>query len=231
VGASCAFIYVLDTAYVLYAFDPQALTFTTIGPLDCPGVGQAVLPSLAIDDNRVLWATGAKNELYQVDPQNAHCTPTSFPPPPALTDQVGIGFVGDALYLSTEPSLYRVDQPSWQVTDVGEFQPDPAPEEGLGPSLAGTSDGRLFAVWLGPPTVGEIDPSSAAVLWSLPVTTESDKAYAVAVWGGALWLFLIPSTSGSIVRYDLSTNTLTPVLPPGTTPFVLSAAASPACSP
>ncbi len=174
-GASCAFVYVLDTGFILYAFDPKALTFTTIGTLDCPGVGEAGLPGMAIDDDHVLWAAGAKDELYQIDPQNAHCTPTSFPPPAALTDQVGIGFVADTLYLSTEPSLYRVDQPSWQITDVGDFQPNPAPGEGQGPSLAGTSDGRLFGLWLGPPTLGEIDPTSSAVLWSLPVVTSSGQ--------------------------------------------------------
>ena len=58
-----------------------------------------------------------------------------------------------------------------------------------------------------------------------------DKVYAVAPLGGDLWIFTFPTPGGAIVRYDLSTKTMTPVASPSTAPFVVSAAAPLACSP
>jgi hypothetical protein len=150
----------------------------------------------------------------------------------------GIGFAAKTpgslagmLYLSAFQSLYRIDTQTLQTTTIGSFQPNPSPLLSNGPSLAGTRDARLFALWLGVPTLAEVDPSSAQVLWSMPVLTTAGKAYAVAAWGSALWIFTLPTPAGSIVRYDLATKTMTHVVATGPTPEVLSAAAPPACSP
>jgi hypothetical protein len=194
---------------------------------------------MAIDEQGVVWViSDASFNLYQIDPSDAHCTQTSYQPPQALMNTGGIGFAAKApgslagvLYLSAFQSLYQIDPQTLQTTTIGSFQPLPSPSLTDGPSLAGTRDGRLFALWLGAPTLAEVDPSSAQVLWSMPVPTTASKAYAVAAWSGALWIFTLPTAAGSIVRYDLATKTMTHVMATGTAPVVLSAAAPPACSP
>jgi hypothetical protein len=227
----------MDDKNVLSAFDPKALTFSEIGVVDCfpqPNLSRA----LAIDANGTLWATSdASYDIYQIDTSTAHCTKTSYQPPAGFLNNGAITFaasmpgsVAETLYMDTGQAIYTVDPQNWQTTMVGAFQPNPQPVNGDGPALTGTSDARLFSLWVEPSMLAEIDPSSGALLSSTTVPDIPDKAWAMAAWGGGLWIFALPSPSGAVFRYDLSTKSATPVAV-SNPPNILSATTPLACSP
>jgi hypothetical protein len=219
--------YVLDGANVtqqaLYSFDPATLTVTEIGPLACPMVAGSDLPPLAmaLDRQGTLWAL-AGAALYHIDTRDARCTATAFQPSADMMNvRLGIGFASDTpggstetAYLSTPKGLAKLDQQSLQVTPIGDFDADFFVVPDWGPTLAGTSDAQLFGVWGGFAVLGRIDPSSAHIeSWSqLPATV--NKGYAAIVWGGDVWIFGDPSSTGSaVLRHDTSTGTTTTVVP------------------
>src|SRR5262249_1653864 len=157
---ACSVIYVADSTNNFQTFDPTTLAFSKIGPIDCPTFGPNVLSrGMAVDGNGVVWITSdASYDLYQIDPKTAHCTQTPFQPPPAWLNSGGIGFAAsmpgstaENLYVGTSQTLYEVDPQTFVITPIGAYQPNPNPVLAGGPSLAGTSDARLFGLWMGPP--------------------------------------------------------------------------------
>jgi hypothetical protein len=79
---SCGVIYVADSKNNLQTFDPTTLAFSKIGPIDCPFGPNALSRAMAIDRKGGVWITSdASFDLYQIDPQTAHCTQTPFQPP------------------------------------------------------------------------------------------------------------------------------------------------------
>jgi hypothetical protein len=220
--------YVLDgatpTQQALYSFDPATLAIAKIGPLACPviaGSSESTPLAMALDRQGTLWALAVgRQSLYHIDPRDASCTATAFQPSADMMNvRLGIGFVSDTpggtetAYLSTPTGLARLDQQTLQVTPIGNFDVNPGLTDGLGPTLAGTSDGQLFGVsWL----LGgllRIDPSNAHIISTSQLPATVNKGFGAAVWGGDVWIFGDPTSAGSsVTRYDPSTGATTTVL-------------------
>ncbi len=198
-------------------FDPKTLTFTDIGPLNCPGTASTPF-SMAVDQDAVAWVGFSDGQLFRVDTTTAACTATSFQPDQDGMLEFGMGFVFDpstgidTLFVaggsaeSAGPStLATIAFPSLVLSPVGQLD--------VGwPELTGTGDGQLwgfvpsFVSATGISEMYRFDPASGAVLTTYPLpslTTVGD--FATKFWGGSFWIFLGPS----IFEVDRATGAVT----------------------
>lgn len=199
-------VYVISDDGVLSSYDPQTHAFAEVGPIPC---GDFAPYSMAVDREGNAWvllldniphATVAKG-LFAVDVQAAAgCDP--IPYAEGLFGVFGTSFVTNSAMDSCERFYvhsYSGQGPFSEGPDTGHLG---VLEEGVleslgtidfdGGELAGTGDGRLFALAGAEPTrIIEYDkltaqPRQTYALTGLPRTNAS----AMAFWGGDFYLFV-----------------------------------------
>lgn len=230
--ADTTFIYVIGNDNMLYAFNPPAGTFKTIGRIACPDTRGEAPFSMAVDRRGtayVVFSSNARNSaggrLYRVSTATAACTGTSFVPGQRGFRQFGMGFSTDengpaeTLYIAGSEQqegdargLASIALNSFAIRPIGTFVPDVQRAE-----LTGTGDGRLFAFYtredeLGS-YVGELDKNTARLIAEtrLPTVVQG-QGWAFAFWGGDFYLFVGPSANTTrVLRYRPADGSVTEV--------------------
>jgi hypothetical protein len=212
-------VYVVSQENSLYSFDPSTLTFTLVGPLDCPANGFQPF-SMAVDRQGYAWVLYTGGRIWKVDIKTAHCTATAYQPNQHGFQQFGMGFSSNSAN-STDETLYlanyggsgiaALDTTSLVVTPVGQYDQIHSAAE-----LTGTGDARLFGFFETTPiNIAEIDKTNSHILSQHPEPNISiGAAWAFAFWGGSFWLFTNPNSTGSQVdQYDPMTGNTNTVVP------------------
>jgi hypothetical protein len=186
-------IYVLDKdASSLSTFDPDTLTLTTLGTLDCDTWSTPA--SMGVARDGVGYVRFGDNEVFSVDLETLDCTSTSYSERASEFGSFGMGFATesahtwrDQLFVANSRQLGRIDPTTWQVTTLGTL---PSQAE-----LTGTGDGELWGVLPleSPMTVVELDHATGSVLQTIRVGTTLDisnlDTFAFAAWDGDFYLF------------------------------------------
>ena len=187
-------IYVLsrdDSA--LYLFDPDALTFSSLGRLSC---GTSASPgSMAVSRDGQVFVRLSDNTLYAVDLATMACTRTAYSDRSTGFDSFGMGYATDdadtwrdQLYVANEERVGRLDTETWEITPIASM---PSQSE-----LTGNAAGELWAFLPleSPAQLIEVDKDDGARLNTLrlprfPSATDIDT-FAFAGWGGSFYLFV-----------------------------------------
>jgi len=256
------------TDIALYKLDPQMLGLRRIGPVECWPF------SIAVERNGTVWGLGDNEKLYTFGP-DASCHKLSYVIEQHDFGHFHIAFAagnaGDKAEKSGE-TLFASDERRDRDSDNAPSEDDePRESRGLGRldrdkltlsvdgtylrggepnanpcSIAGTGDGRLFALCpggeltevelrrdAGAPKVGvplrKIDVEGSA--WPHPAQTRP-----IAFWGGAIWLFAQPCDLTSpcdgkgspVIRVDVATRRATRYTD---LPIVVRAAGASTCAP
>jgi hypothetical protein len=202
VGAS-RWIYAVDDVGMFSRFDPSTLTFTKIGPLNCPSDSSPF--SMAVDQNAVAWVVYQDGNLYKVDTGTGRCEATNFQANQPGFAEFGMGFVFDpstgidTLYIAGNDDLGNpwsnlgtLSFPSLEVTPIGLITAGNA-------ELTGTGDGSLWAFVPsgetpdGQAVLARLDPTSGATLESYfypSLSSVPSSGWTVKFWGGSFWIFL-----------------------------------------
>jgi hypothetical protein len=214
--AAAKLVYVISEEKDLYSFTPNTLTFTKIGPLDCPGaVGIPV--SMAVDRTGTAWINYASGALYKASTTDGKCADSGFAPNQAGFAKFGMAFVSDAagstnetLFISgllgtTGKGLGKIDTKTLTLTMIHDY---PAPLTGVPAELTGNGAGQLFGFFnTSPATLAQIDGTTAVTSNSQALTTlGASNAFAFSFWGGDFWLYTTDGTVPSKVTQRKSTG-------------------------
>lgn len=186
-------IYVLDQdSESLAIFDPDTLSLTTLGTLDCNSWSTPA--SMGIARDGVGYVRYGDNEVFEVDLTTLDCTATTYSERSTGFGSFGMGFATesastwrDQLFVANSRQLARVDPATWQLTTLGTL---PSQAE-----LTGTGSGELWGVLPleSPLTVVELDHATGSVLQTIRVATTLDisnlDTFAFAAWDGEFYLF------------------------------------------
>jgi hypothetical protein len=214
------YIYVVTGDNRLLAFKPQSNDIELKGTLDCPAMGTPF--SMAVSRDAIAQILYTDGRIYEVDIEDASCTPTSYVPaePDDPFFQFGMGYAaneeddGETLFVAgitfSEPSagLARIDTETYERTFVGPFTENPGDAIELTPT--GT-DGPLYGYFLNSPPPGgtlvQIDPASGAIVESTFLNIGNGSgSLAVAWWGGDFYVFFGQGGSTTVTRYDPGTT-------------------------
>ncbi len=209
-ATAARWVYLVDSDQSFLRFQPDDLSITTVGRLDCVG---GVSPfSMSVDRNGQAWVLHQDRRIYKVSTTDASCTPTDYTPNQNGLELFGMGFAADA-DMSTEETLFvagggsssvasgtstlaSIDDVSLALSTVGSLPG--------WPELTGTGSGELWGFFpdTSPPSVRRIDKSTATTTESfgMPALSGSTPAaWAFAFWGGRFYVFyqalLDPSTN------------------------------------
>ncbi len=238
-------VYVVTLGGSLYKFDPPTLTFTKVGPLQCPSNGKP--NSMAIDRSATAWVNYTTGEIFKVNTSDASCTASGWAPrqlgKPFST--MGMGFSVDTadgtsetlfvsdVGLTSGMGLAKIDLGSMGLQPISSFG---SPHTGGTAELTGTGDGRLFAfVLLGAPALSQLDKSNAKILsnTSLPIPGGT-VAWAFSFWGGVFYLYTSPcdgvicQTGSTVTKFDPVSKASTIVKQ---VPFIIDGAGVSTCAP
>jgi hypothetical protein len=211
----------------LMRFDPEALTYTDIGLIDCALDGD-FLRSMAVDRNGTAWVSTSRGALFAVDTTTAACRATGLATGQEQVHNYGMGFatVGDTsqekLFITAEGGwwmdglayrrLLTIDLPTLTLSLVGDIEaPTPANME-----LTGTGDGRLFGMVLDVRnlrniivSIERLDPDTGGTLERKVVPFDPKAGFAFAQWGGHFWLFsAAPDGSARVAEYDFAAGSV-----------------------
>lgn len=237
-GDGCAedarWIYVVDRSGTLLRFQPDSLTFTAVGPLNCP-VAAGVTPfSMSVDRDAMAWVVYQNGQLFNASTSDASCTATSFVPNQAGFENFGMGFVSDSagsssetLFVAGGPSLDMLLGTSSRLASIDTSSLTLTPRSGtLGgwPELTGTGAGDLYGFFPvtdpfagGVTTVKRIDRDSGTPIETFNLTelnTTGVTAWAFAFWGGRFYIFVEVSLGGTAVhRFEPMSGTFETVVP------------------
>jgi len=214
-GGDCAdaarWVYLVDSDRTLMRFQPDDLSITPIGVLNCPGGSTPF--SMSVDRDARAWVLHQDRRIYYVSTTDASCAPSDFAPNQSGIELFGMGFVADA-DMSDEETLFvaggselsiasgnatlsSIDDASLVLSTIG----------GLPgwPELTGTGSGELWGFFpdTSPPSVRRIDKADGNTLQTFPLAELgggiSPSAWAFAFWGGRFYVFyqdlLDPSTN------------------------------------
>ncbi len=209
----------------LYQFNPEDVSYTHVGKLECPGV---FLRSMAVDRDGTGWGSMGDGSLVQINTETAECSASGMETRQHSISRYGMGYatVGatetEKLYITAEGSDWsgQPDSPYRKLavinTDtlvidlVGDLEaPVPANME-----LTGTGDGRLFGMVLDVRdlrniivSVDELNADTGATIESKVVPLEANGGFAFAHWGGDFWLFT-ESDEGlaRVAQFDFDTG-------------------------
>lgn len=209
----------------LMRFDPEALTYTDIGVVDCALDGD-FLRSMAVDRNGTAWVSTNRGALFTVDTNTASCRATGMETGQEQVRNFGMGFatIGDTsaeqLFITAEGGwwmdgiayrrLLTIDRSTLTLHLVGELEaPTPANME-----LTGTGDGRLFGMVLDVRnlrniivSIEQLDPDTGSTLARQVVPFDPKSGFAFAQWGGHFWLFsAAPDGSARVAEYDFAAD-------------------------
>ena len=186
-------IYVLDKdSASLSIFDPDTLSLTELGTLDCDTWSTPA--SMGVARDGLGYVRYGDNEVFAVDLTTLDCISTSYSERATGFGSFGMGFATesastwrDQLFVANSRQLARIDPSTWQLTTLGTL---PSQAE-----LTGTGSGELWAVLPleSPLSVVELDHASGSVLQTIRVGTTLNIAnldtFAFAAWGGEFYLF------------------------------------------
>lgn len=186
----------------LLAFDPVDRVFVEIGPMACPT--RATAHSMSVDRSNRAWVLFSDGQMFWVDTADASCRESSWTPGDQGFYRFGMGFVrdpdgGDALYISSDDWLGRVDPATGRATIVGQL-----PGGETDPELAGGDADALFAYYPGVARsyVARLDRHTGAAVetWPLPVLPGHATAWAAASLGGRLHVFVTAADEQGVPR-------------------------------
>jgi len=221
----CDGIFVFQEDERLAFFDPNQLTFHTIGKLNCPVGGGATPFSMAVDHAGLAWVEYTDGSLFNVDTYTAQCKPTMYMRGQHGFVTFGMGFAADApnspnetLYVArgdfggmgATPELGSIDTKSLLLTDLA-----PLPDRA---ELTGNGAGELWGFFAAVnPHYGRIDKMSGTVSPDISAQALGDvsqDAFAFGTFGGVFYVFLAPANSSTTVYLlDPNKQSVTPVLP------------------
>ncbi len=214
----------------LYRFDPEALTFTLLGYLDCPVSGTF---SMAIDRRGIAWIVFGSGVLVNVRLDTLKCTEVLLNTVSAQPPNVfGMAFVADdspaheSLFLLND-SLYRVDRTTRDTARVGSTSLPGVAE------LTGTDDGQLYGYSGESGVIAQLDKTTGTSIKSYRTPLIDQGVLALAQWGGDFWLFTGVRSSGILVdrvtRFSPATGEFKEVL--SNTGIHILGAGSSTCAP
>ncbi len=218
-------IYVVDENRRLVQFQPDEMTFNTIGTLSCPAGGSATPFSMSVDRSATAWVLYSNGQLFAVSTLDASCETTSFEPNQAGFELFGMGYVADSAGSASETlfiaggarsniaagraNLGRVD--GLMVSPLGSVPG--------WPELTGTGLGELyaFAPQTSPPSVHQIDKTRGGSVREFPLSAippTRGGAWAFGFWGGRFYIFLQGDTdpSTNVWRLDPSDGSVAQIL-------------------
>ncbi len=192
-------VYVVSDFGDLYSFKPDALAFTKIGRLSCPGSG--TFNSMAVDRSGVAWVNDINGRLFQVQTSDASCTATTYQPRQGGFARMGMAYSTDGASQSSEQlyvdgldtgtqglGLYRIDTSALRASVIGRHTGTLARAQA---ELTGTGDGRLYGFFATQPAVlAQIDRATGATSNLVSLTNVSTgTAWAFSFWGGDFWFY------------------------------------------
>lgn len=234
--------YVVSKENDLYTFDPQALTFTKVGRLDCPTAGNPT--SMAIDRTGTAWVNYADGSLFKVSTKDASCAATSF-----AKNQKGFLKFGMAFATNgpnpTEETLYisglvdpdgkgfgKIDLGTLTITMLGDYSNNLAKKAA---EMTGTGDGHLYGFFTTQPqaTLAEINRENGATSNEKSLAGVSvGNAFAQTFWGGDFWFYTAEGTSPSkVTQLRASGNGEIAVVVPDVGGFRIVGAGVSTCAP
>ncbi|HEY8075493.1 MAG TPA: hypothetical protein VIF62_15320 [Labilithrix sp.] len=216
-------VYVVSEENDLYSFQPNKLTFTKIGPLNCPSSSSP--NSMAVDRSGTAWVNYSDGSLFKVSTADASCQATSFQPDQHNFVKFGMAFATNSATTTAETlfvcgivdgasgpgdglGLATIDLSTFLLTPVGDFSGDLM---GHGAELTGTGDGRLFGFFTTQPyaKVAQIAESSAATTGEKTLNgVNTGQAWAFSFWGGDFWFYTAqgPSAPSTVTRLKTATD-------------------------
>ncbi len=213
----------------LFTLDPPTLTTHLLGALDCPTAANPW--SLTASSSGAVYVIYDDWNIYEIDPKTLACNTT-----PYVTDQLGLS-EGTGITIAPTPSGERLyvygqdrfnnseldvtDLTSFVLTNVGTVTPPPAASS-YPLDIRADAFGRIFG--FGPDgTLVQIDRNTAALLAQdqTSFAPMGGASWALLTWNDDLYLF----SEGDVGRYDLATQTVTPIGNVGVT--VVGASAAP----
>jgi streptogramin lyase len=210
------FIYVVDEDGQFSRFDPERLSFTDLGRLDCPAAGGETPFAMTVDRTGRAWVAYTSGEIFWVDPATVACTAVPFllhqhglevfalafvsDGPGSATDTIFLAGGARATWGTGPVTLARMDPERRDVTPLCRLRD--------GPDLSGTGSGALWGYFQfqDPPRVTRLDPATGAPATSYPLPTLAGQPHdwAFAFWGGDLWVFLKRQADFSTDVYRVS---------------------------
>jgi hypothetical protein len=222
-------IYVIDDQGVLHSFYPPTLTFTTIGPVSCPGANGT--NSMAIDRSATAWISDNSGALFAASTQDASCKATSFKTGQNGWRKFGMGFstdsangVAETLYVSEASGVFgkndskgvgKIDLSTFTLIPIGQFD---GALGGYAAELTGTGDAHLYGFFTNvPASVAEIDKATAHIMSDAPQqTVNTGTDWAFSFWAGDFYMYTAdlhhPGDTTNVTRYRPSDGTTTVVL-------------------
>ncbi|OJY31341.1 MAG: hypothetical protein BGO98_14780 [Myxococcales bacterium 68-20] len=221
-------IYVLSSnPAAIHRFDPETLTFTRLGYLDCPATSPF---SMAVDRFNNAWVNFHAGKLAKVRLDDLHCELLDFRNPPNGSWTFGMGFArnddgkGETLFLSSS-ELFDLDSKTLEVSRVGSMNVFGMPE------LTGTGDGRLYGFTPDNGVVTRIDKSTGATIETHRTSAVEAGDWAFAQWGGDFWLFTRNGRQASSMVTRYSPETRASVVAVEDSGIVIRGAGSSTCAP
>jgi len=187
-------IYVIDQdSGDLYTFDPDSLSTTRLGHLDCDSWGEP--GSMGIARDGVGFVRYSDESLHMVDLETLDCSPTVYDDRDTDFGSFGMGYATesadtwrDNLYVANSRWLAMLDPETGELQNIGKL---PSQSE-----LTGTAEGQLWAFLPleSPAALVEVDKNTGSILSSkglsdFPNPSNIDT-FAFAAWGGDFYLFV-----------------------------------------
>jgi hypothetical protein len=210
-SAEAKLVYVVSQEHDLYSFNPSALAFTKIGPIDCPAASTP--NSMAIDRSGNAWVNYSDGSLFKVSTTTAKCEKTTFVPGQSGFVKFGMAFAtngegsqDETLYVASVDEigdggrgLAKIDLSTMKLTVLGEYS---GSLRGEAAELTGTGDGKLYGFFTTAPyaTLAQIDKAQGATSGEKPLTgVSTGLAWAFSFWGGDFWFYTSNGVSPSSV--------------------------------
>lgn len=200
----------------LYTFDPAALSFTSLGRVNC---GTSQTPgSMSVSRDGVAYVRYADNSLYGLDLATMTCSRTAYSDRSGF-DSFGMGYSTDSadtwreqLFVANADTLGTLDTSTGVITTVGRMSSQS--------ELTGDADGELWAMLPleSPAEIVQLDKSTGSTLSSIRLPSFPDPgdidAFAFATWSGDFYVFVREYGMGSStdVYKVTSAGTMTKVL-------------------
>ncbi|HVY47948.1 MAG TPA: hypothetical protein VHB21_18805 [Minicystis sp.] len=193
----------------LFTFVPETLATTPVGTFTCPTSAQAW--TLTASASGLLYVMATDWKIYAVDPSTLSCEAT-----PYQLGQLGIsggdtpftvapGFGGERLLLvgagDGGPILAQADLQGFALSKVGPLGVTTWPLD-----IRADAFGRVYAF----AETGEffsIDAATGAATTPVQTGFASGSNWALLTWNEDVYLF----AGNSVARYDVHTNTVTPL--------------------
>lgn len=202
-------VYVIDAGRQLLRFEPDSLTLTPIGTVNCPSMLGATPFSMAVDRDATAWVLHQDSRLYQVSTADASCTATTFQPNQQGFELFGMGYVADTDG-SEEETLFIAGGSAMSIA-TGSAQLGSI-DSGLTasrignlpgwPELTGTGTGQLWGFFpdTQPSSVRQLDKVSGMTVQNFDLNAlgaARPSAWAFAFWGARFYVFLQRETDAS----------------------------------